>query len=99
MPIIWTPNSRRTIERHALHISGISHTFRIRLLWWAMSERPPHALPPGAVAVRGPVLSFTGDPFQDGLDRTMVHEPDAIVAMAGGRITHFGPASRVASDL
>ena len=47
-------------------------------------------------AVRGPALSFTGDPFRDGLDVTMVHESDAIVAMAGGRITHFGPASRIA---
>ena len=47
-------------------------------------------------AVRGPALSFTGDPFRDGLEATMVHEPDAIVAMAGGRITHFGPASRIA---
>ena len=46
-------------------------------------------------AIRGPALTFTGDPFRDGLDKTMVHEPDAIVAMAGGRITHFGPASRV----
>lgn len=47
-------------------------------------------------AVRGPALSFTGDPFRDGLEATMVHEPDAIVAMAEGRITHFGPASRIA---
>ncbi|MBI3197006.1 MAG: guanine deaminase [Rhodospirillales bacterium] len=48
------------------------------------------------IAVRGPALSFTGDPFRDGLDATMVHEPDAIVAMAGGRITHFGPAEQIA---
>ncbi|MBL0899111.1 MAG: guanine deaminase [Reyranella sp.] len=47
-------------------------------------------------AVRGPAISFTGDPFRDGLERTMVHEPDAIVAMADGRVTHFGPASAVA---
>jgi guanine deaminase len=46
-------------------------------------------------AVRGPALTFTGDPFQDGLDKTMVHLPDAIVAMAGGRITHVGPADQV----
>jgi len=51
------------------------------------------------IAVRGPALSFTGDPFRDGLDATMVHEPDAIVAMADGRITHFGPADRIASLL
>ena len=47
-------------------------------------------------AVRGPALSFTGDPFRDGLDATMVHEPDAVVVMTEGRITHFGPASRIA---
>lgn len=47
-------------------------------------------------AVRGPALTFTGDPFRDGLDATMVHEPDAIVAMADGHIAHFGPASLIA---
>jgi guanine deaminase len=47
-------------------------------------------------AVRGPAITFTGDPFRDGLERTMVHEPDAIVAMADGRVTHFGPAAQVA---
>lgn len=47
-------------------------------------------------AIRGPVLTYTGDPFRDGLERTLVHEPDAIVAMLDGRITHFGPASHIA---
>jgi guanine deaminase len=46
-------------------------------------------------AIRGPALTFTGDPFQEGLEHTLVYEPDAIVAMAGGSITHFGPAKRV----
>ena len=46
-------------------------------------------------ALRGPALTFTGDPFQVGLERTLVHEPDAIVAMQDGRITHFGPAARI----
>jgi guanine deaminase len=46
-------------------------------------------------AIRGPALTFTGDPFQQGLEDTLVYEPDAIVAMAGGSITHFGPAKRV----
>jgi guanine deaminase len=45
-------------------------------------------------ALRGPVLTYTGDPFRDGLDKTMVHEPDAIVAMADGKVTHFGPADQ-----
>ncbi len=46
-------------------------------------------------AVRGPVLTFTGDPFLDGLDKTMVHEPDAVIVMAEGRITEFGPAAHL----
>jgi guanine deaminase len=46
-------------------------------------------------AIRGPVLTFTGDPFKEGLERTMVHESDAIVAFGNGVITHFGPASDV----
>src|SRR6187401_396978 len=51
------------------------------------------------VAIRGPVLTYTGDAFSDGLERTMRYEPDAIVAMADGRITHFGPASHVRTQL
>lgn len=51
--------------------------------------------PTRPAAIRGPVLTFTGDPFRDGIERTLVHEPDAIVAMQNGRITHFGPAARV----
>ena len=52
--------------------------------------------PARPTAVRGPVLTYTGDPFREGLERTMVHEPDAIVAMQDGRITHFGPAGQIA---
>ena len=50
---------------------------------------------PAVTAIRGPALTFTGDPFQQGLEDTLVYEPDAIVAMAEGRITQFGPAKRV----
>lgn len=46
-------------------------------------------------AIRGPVLTYKGDPFRSGLDSTMVHEPDAIVAMDDGVITHFGPAKDI----
>lgn len=49
--------------------------------------------------LRGPALTFTGDPFKDGLEATMVHWPDAIVAMDGGRISHAGPAELVAPRL
>lgn len=52
--------------------------------------------PSAPTAVRGPAITFTGDPFRDGLEHTLVHEPDAIVAMADGRVTHFGPAAGVA---
>jgi guanine deaminase len=55
-------------------------------------------LPP-PTAIRGPALTFTGDPFRDGLEKTMVHEPDAIVAMADGRVTHFGPAELILREL
>ena len=45
--------------------------------------------PPGAVtALRGPALTFLGR-----------HEPDAIIVMADGRITAFGPATALAPHL
>ncbi|HEU5136217.1 MAG TPA: guanine deaminase [Steroidobacteraceae bacterium] len=50
-------------------------------------------------AIRGPVVTYTGDAFLDGLESTMRYEPDAIVAMADGRITHFGPAAQVRAQL
>jgi guanine deaminase len=50
---------------------------------------------PAPAAIRGPALTFTGDPFQQGLERTLVYEPDAIVAMADGKVSLFGPAKRV----
>jgi guanine deaminase len=46
-------------------------------------------------AIRGPVLTFTGNPFKEGLEHTMVYESDAIVAFGGGKITHFGPAADI----
>lgn len=53
----------------------------------------------GATALRGAVLTFTGDPFRDGIEATQRYESDAIVAMADGKITHLGPASEVRSKL
>ncbi len=50
-------------------------------------------------ALRGPALTFTADPFQVGIESAMRYESDAIVAMAAGKITHFGPASEVRSQL
>ena len=49
-------------------------------------------------AIRGPALTFTADPFLEGAG-AMRYESDAIVAFAGGRITHFGPAATVKSAL
>jgi guanine deaminase len=56
-------------------------------------------MPEAMRVLRGPVLTYTGDPFRSGLEDTMVHESDAVVAMADGRITHFGPADRVLPQL
>jgi guanine deaminase len=53
----------------------------------------------GAHALRGAVLTFTGDPFKDGIEATQRYESDAIVAMADGKITHLGPAAEVRSKL
>ena len=64
---------------------------------------PPNSPGPASrarpTAIRGPVLTFTGDPFQRGLEHTSVYEPDAIVAMADGLITHFGPAESILPQL
>ena len=46
-------------------------------------------------ALRGPMLSWAGDPFVVGAQRARRYESDAIVAMAGGRILHAGPAAAV----
>ena len=51
------------------------------------------------IALRGPVLTYTGDPFRDGLAQTMVHEPDAIVVVRDGHIAQFGPATEIAPSL
>ena len=54
--------------------------------------------PSRPTAVRGPVLSFSGDPFRDGLEPrwSMSRMPSC---MADGRITAFGPAERIAREL
>ena len=57
----------------------------------AVSREPPAA----GGAIRGPLLTYTGDPFQRGLGDTLYYEPDAIVAMAEGKITRAGPAGAI----
>jgi guanine deaminase len=49
-------------------------------------------------AIRGAVLTFTGDAFADEAG-ALRYEEDAIVAMAGGRIVDFGAAGDVAARL
>jgi guanine deaminase len=56
-------------------------------------------MPEITTALRGPALTFTGDPFVIGVDAAMRYESDAIIGMAGGKITHFGPAVEVRRDL
>ncbi len=50
---------------------------------------------PDVTAIRGALVSFTGDPFDAGVAATRRYEPDGIVAMAGGRIVDCGNASDV----
>ncbi len=56
---------------------------------------PLERTPAATRAIRGPVLTFVGDPFQRGLGETMRYEPDAIVAIEQGRITQVGAATKV----
>lgn len=56
-------------------------------------------MPGTLIALRGPAITFTGDPFRDGLERTMVHWPDAAIAVADGKILLAGPAPEVLAAL
>jgi guanine deaminase len=57
----------------------------------------PESIAPAPFALRGAALTFTGDPFR--VADAMHYESDALVAVANGRITHFGAASNVAALL
>ena len=46
-------------------------------------------------AIRGPVLTYSGDPFRLGLAEAMHYDPDALVVMAEGRIVQLGPARKL----
>jgi guanine deaminase len=52
-----------------------------------------------AHALRGAALTFVADPFEVEVDAALRYEPDAVIAMRGGRITHFGAASRLLPEL
>ncbi len=53
----------------------------------------------GTRAIRGALVTFSGDPFVDGVEAARHYESDAIVAMANGRITDCGPARDVMDRL
>jgi guanine deaminase len=57
--------------------------------------QPAAAAHAAATVIRGPALSFAGDPFLDDPARCRRYEPDAAVVMAGGRIVEVGPAAAV----
>ena len=50
-------------------------------------------------ALRGAVLTCTGNPFVDGVDATRRYESDAIVVIDGGRIVEAGPAGAISARL
>jgi guanine deaminase len=45
------------------------------------------------------MLTFTGDPFQESVEKCMWHESDAIVVMDGGKIIACGPADEILRDI
>ena len=60
------------------------------------SARAKAATQDGAtLAIRGPVLTFTGDPFERGLDETRRYDSDAILVIENGKIVRFGPAAEL----
>lgn len=58
----------------------------------AASSRSRAAAP---FALRGALLTSTGDPFRDGAQATRRYEGDGLLVVAGGRIADAGPASVV----
>jgi guanine deaminase len=54
---------------------------------------------PRATALRGPALTFTGDPFLVGAEKAMRYESDALIVIEDGSIQAFGPYDRAKSSL
>jgi guanine deaminase len=63
-----------------------------------MGAATPLRPPSRVTAIRAALLTFAGDPFTQG-SAARRYEPDAIVAMADGRILSCGPAAEVARSL
>jgi guanine deaminase len=57
----------------------------------------PSASTPGATAVRGHAITFTGDPFFD--DDAFVDIPDALLVSENGVITAFGPYTEIVDQV
>jgi guanine deaminase len=53
----------------------------------------------GTLVLRGPVLTYAGDPFQHGVRETVRYESDAIVVIEDGRVARFGAASELRDGL
>ncbi len=51
------------------------------------------------IAIRGPVLTYSGDAFCLNLSDCMHYESDALVVMEAGKISHVGPASQLLATL
>ncbi|MGE5147615.1 MAG: guanine deaminase [Candidatus Eiseniibacteriota bacterium] len=56
---------------------------------------PTTAKSDDVTVIRGPALTYTGDPFVADLATCRVYESDAAIVMTGGHIVDFGPASRI----
>jgi len=55
---------------------------------------------PGKIsAIRSAALTFTGDPFADGAETCMTHLSDAVLVMAEGRVSQFGPSDEILPTL
>jgi guanine deaminase len=52
-----------------------------------------------ATALRGTIVSFTGDPFLMDPAKAFVHEPDGLIVCRGGRIEAVGPYDSVRASL
>ncbi len=68
-----------------------------------MTPRRPSAetaeRPKNARAIRGPVLTFTRDPFLHGIDGSLRFERDAVIVIEEGRIARLEPASALSAVL
>src|SRR5439155_9368820 len=57
------------------------------------------AMANAVTAIRAALIAFRGDPFLLGVEAARYYEPDAIVAMADGRVVDCGPANEVTARL